>query len=220
MGKVTAKVEAGPEKGRKAAYFARNRTALILATQELLGKKGWVATIEEVASNAEVSVSTVYQHFDSKEELFRACLLEAWASFESWALAASSLVKDPLEQLVVPMRLMFRASTTHPTYAQMLANSRGELAPMIPTITKTLSANLRQLLKVKVIEGDHPDIRINNLIAVILQIFLAHLDEPKSKAPEADLALALALPMLGISPAKAAAITTTPLPIDTSKAVI
>ena len=48
---MSAKADAAPEKGRKAAYFARNRAALVLATQDLLGEKGWVATIEEVASN-------------------------------------------------------------------------------------------------------------------------------------------------------------------------
>jgi hypothetical protein len=47
----------------------------------------------------------------------------------------------------------------------------------------------------------------------LLQIFLRQLNEKNSKPVEADLALALALPMIGISPAKATAITTTSLPI-------
>jgi AcrR family transcriptional regulator len=213
MGKVTAKADASPEKGRKAAYFARNRAALILATQELLGKKGWVATIEEVASNAEVSVSTVYQHFDSKEELFRACVLEAWVTFETWAVEAAAGAKDPLEQLVVPMRLFFRMTTSHPMFARMIEKNQNHIAPVLPAIAKNLGVVMHQLVKAKVIDVDHPDIRIANLRAVLLQIFLRQLNEKNSKPVEADLALALALPMIGISPAKATAITTTSLPI-------
>ena len=213
MGTVTAKVEAGPEMGRKAAYFARHRAALVLATQELLGEKGWVSTIEEVASNAEVSVSTIYQHFDSKEELFRACVLEAWVTFETWAVEAAAGAKDPLEQLVVPMRLFFRMTTSHPMFARMIEKNQNHIAPVLPAIAKNLGVVMHQLVKAKVIDVDHPDIRIANLRAVLLQIFLLQLNEKSFKPVEADLALALALPMIGISPAKATAITTTSLPI-------
>ena len=220
MGKVTAKVEAGPEKGRKAAYFARNRAALILATQELLGDRGWNATIEQVAANAEVSVSTVYQHFDSKDELFKACISEGWATFVGWALEAVSKTKDPVEQLVVPMRLMARMTGTHPMFAKMVAKNQNEITQMIPALTKDLGDVMRLLVKAKVLEVDNADIRISNLKAVLWQIFLSHLNDPKSKATEADQAIAIALPMLGISPSKANAITTAELPVDATKQVM
>jgi len=86
MGKMNEPAATGPEGGRKAAYFARNRAALIAATQVLLGDKGWNATIDEVAANAGVSVSTVYKHFETKDLLFETCAVDAWTDFESWAL--------------------------------------------------------------------------------------------------------------------------------------
>jgi hypothetical protein len=52
------------------------------------------------------------------------------------------------------------------------------------------------------------------------QIFLLHLNDPKAKATEADLAIAIALPMLGISASKATAITTAELPVDATKQVL
>jgi AcrR family transcriptional regulator len=217
---MTAKAEAGPEKGRKAAYFARNRAALILATQELLGDKGWNATIEQVASHAEISVSTVYQHFDSKDELFKASISEAWATFVGWALKAASNTKDPLEQLVVPMRLMNRMHVTHPMFAKMVAKNQNEITQLIPALTKDLGDAMRQLLKAKILEVDNPEIRISNLKAVLWQIFLLHLNDPKAKATEADLAIAIALPMLGISASKATSITTAELPVDATKQVL
>jgi AcrR family transcriptional regulator len=56
--------------GRKSAYVARNRRALLLATQRVLSTIGPEATIDEVAAQAQVAVSTIYQHFESKELLF------------------------------------------------------------------------------------------------------------------------------------------------------
>jgi AcrR family transcriptional regulator len=220
MGKTAKKEPSAPEKGRKAAYFARNRAALILATQQLLGDKGWNATIEQVASNADISVSTVYQHFDSKDELFKACIIEGWVTFVGWALKSASNTKDPLEQLVVPMRLMARMTTTHPMFANMVAKNQNEITQMIPALTKDLGDAMRQLVKAKVLDVDNADIRINNLKAVLWQIFLLQLNDPKAKATEADLAIAIALPMLGISASKASAITSAKLPVDATKQVL
>jgi AcrR family transcriptional regulator len=217
--KKTAKAPAGPEKGRKAAYFARNRAALILATQNLLGDKGWTATIEEVAANAGVSVSTIYQHFDSKDELFRSCFLEGWAVFETWARESSASIEDPLERLVSPMRLMFRGATIYPTLTKMLVRNQSEVSLLVPLFTKNLENAMRKLVKAKILDVDHPDVRITNIKAVLMRTFILQLENPKSNPNESDLALSLALPMIGISAAKAKAITTGPLAADISKPI-
>ena len=219
MGKTTEDKQGGPEKGRKAAYFARNRVALVLATQELLAEKGWNATIEEVAVNAGVSVSTIYQHFDTKEELFRLCFMEAWTTFETWALENSASIQDPLERLVSPMRLMFRGATIYPTLAKMLVRNQAEITFLVPTFTKNLGNAMRALVKAKVLDVDHADVRITNLKAVLMQTFVIQLENPKSNPKESDFALSLALPMIGIPAAKAKAITTGPLAADTSKPI-
>jgi AcrR family transcriptional regulator len=219
MGKTAKKEPSAPEKGRKAAYFARNRAALILATQDLLGDKGWTATIEEVAANAGVSVSTIYQHFDSKDELFRSCFLEGWAVFETWARESSASIEDPLERLVSPMRLMFRGATIYPTLAKMLVRNQAEVTLFVPLIAKNLENAMRALVKAKVLDVDHADVRITNLKAVLMQTFVIQLENPKSNPNESDFALSLALPMIGIPAAKAKAITTGPLAADTSKPI-
>lgn len=213
MGKTDEPVASGPEAGRKAAYFARNRAALISATQVLLGDKGWNATIDEVATHAGVSVSTVYKHFETKELLFETCAIDAWTEFESWALQLAVKCQDPLEQLVVPMRLMIRGQQSHPMLAQMLAKNVAEFTALVPLITKNLGNHMRELVKAKVLEIDHPDLRIMNLKAVLIRIFFLQLENPKAKQSESDLALSLALPMIGISPAKAKALMELPLPI-------
>jgi AcrR family transcriptional regulator len=213
MGKRIDSVPSGPEAGRKAAYFARNRAALISATQVLLGEKGWHATIDEVAAHAGVSVSTVYKHFETKDLLFETCAIEGWNEFEAWALERAIHCKDPLEQLVVPMRLMIRGQMSHPVLAQMLARNVAELTALVPLFTKKLTIHIGELVKAKVLEIDHPDLRIMNLEAVLIRVFFLQLENPKPKQAEADLALSLALAMIGISPSKAKALMELPLPI-------
>lgn len=213
MGKTNDPAASGPEAGRKAAYFARNRAALISATQVLLGDKGWNATIDEVAAHAGVSVSTVYKHFETKELLFETCAREAWAAYESWALSVTASASDPIEQLVMPMRLMFRSNRTHPVFAMIFVRNVNEFTALVPLMTKNLGTHMRGLIKAKVLDVDHPDLRIMNLKAVLMRIFLQQLENPKSKDGDADLALSLALPMIGVSPAKAKALMELPLPI-------
>ena len=58
-------IKKSPETGRKAAYVARNRAALIKSAQAIFAELGGAATIEEVAAHAEVAVSTVYKHFET-----------------------------------------------------------------------------------------------------------------------------------------------------------
>ena len=213
MVKTNDPVPSGPESGRKAAYFARNRAALISATQVPLGDKGWTATIDEVAEHAGVSVSTVYKHFETKELLFESCISEAWNEWEQWAFALVAESKDPLEQLVLPMRLMVRTYKTHPTFAKMYATNLGQVAELVPTFTKNLGLHLRRLAASGSISIDHPDTRINNMKAILLRAFEEHVKNPKGKVADADLAIELGLPILGIAPAKARALMELPLPI-------
>lgn len=98
--------------GRKAAYVARNRLALLRSTQEILAIKGEAVTIEDIAEHAEVAVSTIYKHFKDKDALIGATLLWGFKSWEEWALKQVVEIDDPLEQLVTPMRLFVRVNKT------------------------------------------------------------------------------------------------------------
>lgn len=212
MGKTIKGPGLDPAVGRKAAYFARNRAALISATQVLLGEKGWHSTIDEVAEHAAVSVSTIYKHFDTKENLFETCITEAWQEWEKWAFSLVSESKDPFEQFVLPMRLMIRVQKTHPIFAKMFAKNLGPVSELVPQFTKNLGLHMRKLVKSGVVTIDNPDIRISNMKAILLRAFQEQVQNPKGKTSDAELAIELGLPLLGIAPSKAKSLMALPLP--------
>jgi AcrR family transcriptional regulator len=116
--------------GRQAAYSARNRARLIKDAQEVLAEIGPSATIEQIASHAEVSPTTVYKYFENKDQLFIEALGEAWVGFLIW----SSEIKTPgdrFERTLDIGRRVFWAKQTHPLFAQMLHNSLNQMSEII-----------------------------------------------------------------------------------------
>ena len=202
-----------PTKGRKAAYFARNRVSLLKSTQAVLAEHGSESTIEQIADQAQISVSTIYKHFENREALVEAALVDAMSGWESWMLQTMASVSDPLEQLITPIRLFLRMRTTHPRYAQLISQNLVAASNHSPILTSTLQTHVKELVKAGVIKVDSPDVRLRNLSAVIFGTLQVQLLDPKSKDANADLAVEIALGMMGITPAKARKLMSAPLPI-------
>lgn len=201
-----------PTQGRKAAYFARNRIALLKAAQAVLAEHGPDATIDQFADEAQISISTIYKHFDNKDALVEAALVTAMTNWEEWMAGVMAEVADPLEQLVTPIRLFLRMRTTHPRYAQLVARNLVAVSTHTPALTMGIQAHVKQLLKAGVLKIDNPELRLRNLNAVIFSAMQAQLVDARSKDAAADIAVEIGLGMLGLTPAKAHKIMSTPLP--------
>lgn len=197
--------------GHKSAYVARNRAALIRAAQRVFADIGPSATIESVAAQAEVAPSTVYKHFGSKEKLLEIALLEAFSSWQEWAVAQPNSA-DPFVHLVFPMRLFVRMRTTHPLYAQLVKSCFGEMHKYLPVTNTGFGENLRHLQTSGELKIDNLDIRVQNFGACLFGILDTQLHNPNSEDAEADTAIEIALGMLCISPARAKKLAHSPLP--------
>jgi AcrR family transcriptional regulator len=202
MGKQAKVVPGLPVGGRKSAYVLRNRTALVRSAQEVFAKLGPTATVDDIAEHAQISVSTIYKHFENKESIFKIAISTAFADWEQWALPIARNNPAPLAQLVMPLRLLLRMNQTHPHYAELCRKNFGEVQNQT-AIQQGLVAQAQKLLETGVLKGDNFDVRLENLAACILIAFRKQLFETKPKELEADLAIEIALTMLNISPAKA-----------------
>lgn len=207
-----AKKATSPESGRKAAYVMRNRMALLRSTQEVLAIKGHAVTIEDIADHAQVAVSTIYKHFADKEALISATML--WG-FAEWMTKVQSLgddLTDPLEKLVLPMRLFVRAKSTHPHHARNIVNFREITTQFLPILDSGLSQHIEELTKAKLLTCDDPDVAARNIHAVLVSTIVNQVTNQKAKVEDADASIRVALSMVGISEAKARKLTESKIP--------
>ena len=196
-----------PQTGRKSAYVARNRAAILRAALTVFARDGVDATMDEISEEAQVAMSTVYKHFKDKRDLITATATLAFEEWESWVAKRIVEVSDPLEQLVMPMRLFLRAKATHPEYAQLVAKNFGVVSQILPELTGAFTAQVNALNKAKVLNVENTPMAIHNLLSVVVIQLVNQTLNPKATAAEGDLAIRIALSMLGISEAQAKKLT-------------
>jgi AcrR family transcriptional regulator len=196
-----------PESGRKSAYVARNRAAILNATLVVLAEHGKEATVEQVAEQAQMALSTVYKHFKNKEELVIETILDSFEKWEAGVESQASQFKDPLERFVYPMRLFVRLNKTHPHHAQTLVNYFDVVAKIIPLLQSKFIGHIEELSKTKLVSVDDPSVAGRNMHAVMTFAVIGQVINPKSKESDGDIAVRVALLMLGISEAKAKKLT-------------
>lgn len=209
---VTRKKPASESPGRKSAYVARNRASLLRSTQELLAEVGPEASIDQFAEAAEIAVSTIYKHFENKEALVAAAFVEAFHDWEEWADQILPETKDPMENLIMPMRLFLRLKKTHPLYAAMSARNVADLPKYFHRTEEGMVEHIGELMKAKIIDIDSPAIRIRSISACVLAGLTDQLLNPSAKESDADATVEVILSILGISPAKAKKLAHGPMP--------
>jgi len=208
----SSKASKSPNEGRKSAYFARNKLAILKSTQEVLASIGHLATVDQVAEHAEVSVSTIYKHFKTKEVLFQAAFTSAFESWEKWVFETIQQQDDPLVRFVLPMRLFPRLKRTHSIYAAMAAKNSAELPLYITKMSKSFQVDAIELAKNKILTVTDLDIRLRFVLASLAEILLTQILNPKAKESDVDKEIEILLNLLGINPAKASKLCSMKLP--------
>ena len=207
-----AKKAVSPDKGRKAAYVLRNREALLRSTQEVLAVKGHAVTIEDIADHAQVAVSTIYKHFSDKDALISATMLWGFSEWLTEVQAMGDDLTDPLEKLVLPMRLFVRAKSTHPHHARNIVNFLEITTQFLSILDSGLSQHIEELTKAKLLTCHDPDVAARNIHAVLVSTVVNQVTNQKAKVEDADASIRVALSMVGISETKARKLTESKLP--------
>ena len=210
---MPSKKKPSPEAGRKSAYVARNRAAIVNAALEVLADNGQHATMEQVADASGMAMSTVYKHFKDKDELIAAVLIEKFIEWEAWASAKGAHITDPLEQLVYPMRMFVRITQTHPSQAKVLVSHFGVIASITPMLQSQLIGHVKDLNRSNLLNLVDPAGAAKNVHAVLTFAVINQITNPKATVNDADMAIRTALSMLGISEAKAKKLTEAKLPL-------
>ena len=195
---------------RQAAYSARNRVALIKAGQEVLAEIGPGATIEQLAAHAQVSPTTIYKYFATKELLFSEAIGEIYQGWLIWAYNGAPL-GGSLETTLDTGRKLFWVKQSHPLFAKILHNTLRDPSFVIAATKIGAEAVFRNYAELGILEKDDFDKRFILWTYCFAGIMTAvHLTEEISPT-QAEESLGIALSIWGISEAKAKKLMSRPL---------
>ena len=200
---MTSKKQAAPLHGnRQAAYSARNRAALIEATQEVLAETGPSATIEHLASHAQVSPTTIYKYFANKEALFAEAFSQMWEEWIQWSSESKSS-DNPLETVLDAGRKVFRIKQHDPILAAVLHNVLKDPQFAIKAVQDEAERVLRTLAKMGALASEDFEERLilwkYIYAGICISLFVTESISPE----QADVAFGIGLSIWGISEAKA-----------------
>ena len=195
---------------RQAASTARNRAALIKAGQEVLADLGPGATIEQLAAHAQVSPTTIYKYFVSKEVLFSEAISDMYQGWIIWAYNGAP-PGGSLETTLDTARKLFWVKQTHPLFAKILHNTLRDPSFVIASVKIGAEAVFRNYAELGILENEEFDKRFilwsYSFAGIMTSV---HLTEEISPT-EAEDSLGIALSIWGVSEAKAKKLMARPL---------
>jgi AcrR family transcriptional regulator len=203
--------QAGDVSGnRQSAYIARNRIALIKSAQGVLAEAGLHATIEQLATNAQVSPTTIYKYFGSKEALLSEALADAWHEFMTWA-HGDDIPGSSFQGMIDVFRKLLRAKQSHPQFAKILKNTLSDSSFVINAVRPLAMATLRKAATKEDIAVDQFEDRVYlwgySLAGIMSGVYVTEELSPE----KADESLAISLQILDFSKAKAKKLVSHPL---------
>jgi AcrR family transcriptional regulator len=188
----------------------RNRLALIKAAQDVLAEIGPSATVDQFVAHAQVSSTTIYNHFYNKEALFKEALAEAWREWIDWAHGGVP-ADESLEVAVDVCRRLFRIGKTHPEFARLISKVLVNPGFIIEAVKEDALPAAKRFARLGQISKAEFDKRIR-LFSYCVTGILSGVHTTNELSPsDADASLEIALALLGVSPAKAKSIVSRPL---------
>jgi len=193
---------------------ARTRQALIDAAVRLIAEgRGERASVQEITEAADIGFGSFYNHFDSKDELFRTAseeVLERWGQMIDRACAG---IEDPAGVFATSFRISGRLGWTHPDLAQFITGAGLGLLD----IPRGLAPRALRDIKVGQASGrftvPHADIALSTVAGGLLGLLRVHQQYPEQIAETAVDQLAEAiLRMLGVPAREAKRIAARKLP--------
>lgn len=197
---------------RQSAHLARRRAALIASAQHTLAESGPDASIEKFAAAAGVSIATLYKHFDSKDGLLVAAVVDMQQRWEAWMAEVVSVLPTETEQFVAAGRLALRSHELNPEFASIGLGILRVTPIDLGVLASDLSVRVDSLVAEGAIRTDQVDRRTRLYVACLVDEFMRQGALRKPNADEADSVVEIALTLLGFTQARARKLVSAPLP--------
>ena len=205
--------QTGATTSRLELRKARTRAALVSAAQSFLARGKMNVPILEITQAADVGMGSFYNHFGSKEELFRAAVEDALDAFGAVLDRLTVGLEDPAHVFAQSFRLTGRLHRRQPELSKVLLNNGLDLAAS----DKGLAPRARRDIEDAVRAGRFTvrDLDLAMVIVAGASICLGRLlhDHPgRDDAQAADQVTEDLLRMLGVPADEARDICRLPLP--------
>ena len=196
--------------GRQDAYRARTRKALLKNAQEVLAEIGPAATIEDLASKAEVSPATIYNHFESKELYLKEALTDIWEE----ALLQAYDGRSPGEGIETKLdvcRKLFRINQTNSLLGRVLSKTLSDGSFVIEALRPNAENSFKDAARKVGLNLKDFDTRMEVWSHALVGIFQGVFVTKKMSPKDADKALSISLSIWGLDEKLAEKLTTKPI---------
>ena len=201
---------------RQSAYIARNRAALVKAAQVVLAEVGLHATIEQLATTANISPTTIYKYFESKDALLSEALSDAWQEFMLWA-HGDEIPGSSFQGMIDVFRKLLRAKQSHPQFSRILKNTLSDSSFVLDAVRPMALAVIGKAASKEELASDQFEERVYlwgySLSGIMNGVFVTEALSPE----KADDSLAISLQILDFSKAKAKKLVSHPLVYSEAK---
>ena len=143
---------------KTASFTERNRQDIVKVATAHFADKGFAgARVDEIAAATATSKRMIYYHFESKEGLYRAVLIEAYRGIRSAELDAGLEDMPPLAALERLTALTFDYHFHHPELVRLVMDENMRRAPHVGSVVEAhnemVLPSTRALIERGVAEG-------------------------------------------------------------------
>jgi AcrR family transcriptional regulator len=179
------------------------RARILDGARAVFARSGMAATMAEVAEAAGVSQGLAYRYFASKDELYRALVVDAMSSNDDLRLSASGTPGERLRRLLA---VLIEARRDHPEAFQLLYHVMSDPATPPDVLAAVQARGMRfvELLRELIAEGqaggevapDDPGQLVAAIIAAIDGLTRFSLEHPDQRAnfPDARIVFRMLAP--------------------------
>lgn len=193
---------------------ARTRQALVNAAIRLIAEgRGERASIQEITETADIGFGSFYNHFDSKDQLFRTAseeILERWGQMLDHACAD---MDDPAETFATSFRISGRLGWTHPDLARFITGAGLDLLDEPRGLAPRALRDIKRGQDAGRFTIPHAEIALTTVAGGLIGLLRAHHNQPDElDETTVDQLTEALLRMLGIPARDAKRLTTRALP--------
>ncbi len=196
---------------------ARTRGALLQAARTIISEgRASSASIQDITDTADIGFGSFYNHFESKDELFRAAAQEVLEEWGELIDGVTAPIEDPREVFAVSLRVSGRLAWTHDEIARVIVNHGFSFADTSNGLAPRAFRDLKIAKDAGAIDIASVPLTLAMVGGAILGVLRMRIEHPHTVTLEAADEMARQLMcMIGVPAEEARELTSRPLPAGT-----